>query len=1381
VASPGAAAAALLGAVGETGTSAAGASIFDEEPVPLDVFVRDRAYLANPPLSEVQYEAVRHAERVYYLPTYEVLAGSSDPKIRAYWSQPCRMVNFLELEWGKGCKIAGMEFYDAVTGCWETVESAVEPGIIAAMRPGSVPEYAQRSAFFKAGSGRCLEVVTKSGYKTTVHRHHQFLTRGSGQTPFWRCLTQMRQGDWIATTRSLPEPLQPTVLDSREVEFVGLWLGDGNMPRLRTRGKYQFWTKLRMTIGHAAIVELARYEELCRSYGTALKIRDTNKLSVETRFGRNDPVTEIARKWGLFGKTFRDKRVPPEMMGLCRDQVALLLSRLIDTDGSVYFEKTGRPRIEFTSVSEGLVLDVRRLMLRLGARGTVRQRITRCQQPNCEGHTSWRLVVTDDQSLAALAAELTLLDKQERLDEVYGWVRHWQVERGVLRDPLYWDRIETIRDAGVHEFYDTEVTDSAPGPVWPSEAVQIEPESPGMHNYLSTGFLDHNGGKDHTCRMIAMRVCYLLLCLKSPQDYYAMPAQDSIHVLNVASSSKQAQRAFFAPMRRAIQRPGCWFQRAGVDILDAAERSRRGARGERTTTLLDTIRFEHNIEAVSGHSDADSQEGLNLILGIADEIDAFRSAAELAKSGGAKQRESSSSAEAILDMIRTSATTRFPEVFKNVHISYPRYLGSTIQQLIAKGRADNEVKGETSRYYVSGPLATWEANPRISGKEAFAEDYEKDPALAEAKYECRPRRAINPYFANEAAIRDCCTEYAQPPVSVGYVREGASWKPLYTFSPEMYPVKGALYAMHADLAATGDRAGVSMAHVKRWQDHALVGHDEEGLEIQVAERRPVVKVDFILSYESDAGQVPPMEIQIRWARMLCLELRRLGFPVVRFTFDQWQCVTGDTQIVTFPRSASLGRIEGMELLNGESVTIAEMARRYDAGETEQWVYSCTPDGHIVPGRCTKAWRTGLREDMVEVELDNGEKVEATSDHRFMLRDGTYRRAAELVPGDSLMPLYRRGEKIGNSKLEYEQVWHPGPGRWDYTHRMVSRALGFAVRGGEVIHHGFDGLKHRNNDPRNLRRMTKKAHSELHTRTPEWRAARAAERRAEKGLRTGRDHNAFRQDISFEDVRLAAEQVVADGKHLTRQAVAEVIGCSFTVDGPVCSRVREAGFSTWKEFKWSVQPRSYTALATAKTRAKQAANNHKVMAVRSAPPAEVYDLEVEEHHNFALSAGVFVHNSKDSMQILESHGIETDRFSTDVSEEGWRTLRDVMYEGRLEMPSRELTIVELLGLSRLPNGKIDHLGDSSKDEADALAGSVSGALEVGGSEDPAGNRAYPGQVQFYGPASEMLAPAGMPASMTQLGPDILLPPDRPGMEYGSSYLDDWGSASGGYSQ
>jgi hypothetical protein len=565
-----------------------------------------------------------------------------------------------------------------------------------------------------------------------------------------------------------------------------------------------------------------------------------------------------------------------------------------------------------------------------------------------------------------------------------------------------------------------------------------------MVNFLELEW-GKGGGKDHTCRMIAMRVCYLLLCLRSPQLYYAMPEQDSIHCLNVASSSKQAQRAFFAPMRRAIQRPGCWFQRVGgVDILDAAERQRRGAKGERTTALLDTIRFEHNIEAVSGHSDADSQEGLNLILGIADEIDAFRSQAELARTAGVRARDSSSSAEAILEMLRTSSATRFPLTFKNVHISYPRYLGSTIQQLVAKGRRDNEAKGEASRYYVSGPLCSWEANPRIPGKHAFAEDYETDPAMAESKYECRPRRAVNPYFSNELAIRECCTDPGQYPVQVDYVREAATWRPVYVFSEAFFPVRGARYAMHADLAATGDRAGVSMAHVRRWQDHVVVGTQEDGIEVEVKERRPVIKVDFTISYESRPGAQPPMEIQIRWARMLCLELRRMGFPVVRFTFDQWQ-------------------------------------------------------------------------------------------------------------------------------------------------------------------------------------------------------------------------------------------------------------------------------------------------------------------------------------------------SKDSMQILESHGIETDRFSTDVSEEGWRTLRDVMYEGRLEMPTREQVINELLGLSRLPNGKVDHLGDSSKDEADSLAGAVVGALEVGGQEDVTGKRAYLGQFEFSGPASPSAPPLGMPAVFSQLGPADLLPESRPGMAPGDSYLDDWGTVTGSWPQ
>lgn len=405
-------------------------------------------------------------------------------------------------------------------------------------------------------------------------------------------------------------------------------------------------------------------------------------------------------------------------------------------------------------------------------------------------------------------------------------------------------------------------------------------------------------GKDHICRISVMRVAYLLLCLTSPQAYFGLPEQDSIHCLNVASSSRQASRAFFSPMRRAVVRPGCWFQTMGVEIVEGAktgpkatrrslERRRREAGGEPAQALLDTIRFAKNVEAVSGHSDADSQEGLNLIIGIMDEVDAFRSKAELEKAGGVRQRESSSSVEAVLEMLQTSASTRFPKTYKNVRISYPRYLGSPIMKLVDDAREDLRDSGPKSRHYVSGPKCTWEVNPRITGPEDFSDDYKKNPAMARAKYECRPSRAVNPYFANEQALKACRT-LGPNPVQVDYVRNLQAWKPVYSFAPDFYPVQGALYVMHADLARTGDRAGVTLAHVRDWTEVTLTGEDAEGREVPVSETRPVVKVDFMLAYEASKEAEPPREIQIRWARELCHELRRRGFPVIRFTFDQFQ-------------------------------------------------------------------------------------------------------------------------------------------------------------------------------------------------------------------------------------------------------------------------------------------------------------------------------------------------------------------------------------------------------------------------------------------------------------------------------------------------------------
>lgn len=397
-------------------------------------------------------------------------------------------------------------------------------------------------------------------------------------------------------------------------------------------------------------------------------------------------------------------------------------------------------------------------------------------------------------------------------------------------------------------------------------------------------------GKDHICRVASLRVAYLALCLKSPQRYYEMPEQDSIHLLNIAMNAAQAERAFFTPLKHAVRRG--WF-------ADKAEVKR------------DTIQYAKNVIAISGHSDAESQEGLNILLGIADEIDAFKEQSEMIGLAGRK-REASTSAESILKMLKGSASTRFPKTYKRVAISYPRYIGSTIQKQTEEAKQDiAEVGDENSIYFASGPYATWEVNPRIKGKDDFATDYRKDPIEAASMYECRPARAVDGYFKNMQAFHAAVktpklnsegqlvdnqpikVEYVYEPIRSSRTGEVSNvWNVKFHIDPDFKPKQGARYAMHADLAIKGDRAGIAMSHIVKYIDTTVEDFDETYMTKTTSlVRVPVVKNDFTIGFEASnsvlEGQ-PPREIQIRWARELAFELIDRGFHVVLFTFDQFQ-------------------------------------------------------------------------------------------------------------------------------------------------------------------------------------------------------------------------------------------------------------------------------------------------------------------------------------------------------------------------------------------------------------------------------------------------------------------------------------------------------------
>jgi hypothetical protein len=1246
----------------DSGRPATLGDLFEEEPVPLSVFVTDRRYLGNPLLSPVQYDAVRHIERVFFPATYQLLAGeASDRRIREYWADPVRMTNFVTLQWGKG---------------------------------GGKDHICRMSSLRVAYLLLCLKSPLDyygMPEQDTIHMLNVASSSGQAQRAFFTPMTRAVTRGWFSDKA---DPLQNVIRFAKNLEAIS-----GHSDAESQEG-------LNLILGIADEIDAFRSQEELERY-RGLQARDStrsaegilNMLRSSAKAQPLDALVLTPGGWRAMGSLAVGEALvdpegqPSEVVGVFPQGVKPVY-RLTFSDGTSC-EATADHLWDVERITRRLSTERMALRRRTVTTADLRGRLLRgVSHPSylvpAPGLRAQDLDQGGHRPLDPYLLGLLLGDgSMVKGSPSFGSADQQLLDECLSRLPVGVKPVRRRWRTGC----------------WWYDFVGVEGRGLGSSgcNPLITSLRELGlwGGRAWDKRV--------------PESYKWAPADVRLAVLQglMDTDGWAGSRAGFCSSSEGLRDDVVWLARSlGLTVSTGKPQETAGRLAYRAWVVelsdVRVFRLSRKLRALSVSGRRGS--GLRRVVSIEHVRDAECQCIMV----------SAPSQLYVTDDFTPTHNTRFPEVFKTVRISYPRYLGSAIQVLTRQARKSIAKDPEGSPHYVSGPLRTWDVNPRVQRhcskheeyrfdcggcqqacKAVFQDEYDEDPVMAAAKYECRPSHAINPYFANEAAL-EACEVKGSDPLEVSYQTQGSTWAPQYRFAPELYPVRGASYAMHADLAVKGDRAGIAMAHVVRWVQVEHLGHDEEQGDVVLNEHRPVVKLDFVISYEADLAAEPPREIQIRWARMLCLELRRRGFNIRSFSFDGFQCQSGSVKV---------------RLLDGTDLKLSELE-----GAEPFWVYSCTSDGRVVPGLCSRVWRTGYRDDMVEVELDNGERVRCTSDHPWMLRDGSYCHAVDLSPGDSLMPLYTRRESPRG--VEYERVWQPGTGRWEWTHKVVSRELGFPAYRGQVIHHGFDGLGSLNNDPRNLTRMTVAEHAQLHAnlskRDPEFRQAQSRRMTLLQGGRTGSETHRYRRDVGFEQVRAAA--LAVEGQ-LTWRAVAGLLGCSQDV---IYARIRAAGYGSWKEFKWSVRPRSYSAVATARSKERKRAANHKVVAVRESAPEVVYDLQVEEHHNFAISAGVFVHNSVDSMQILETYGIETKKESTDLSEDGWRTLRDLISERRLTMVRRERFHNELIGLSKRPNGRVDHLPGASKDEADAGALACVGALRLGGQEDEGGAMAHPGE-------------------------------------------------------
>lgn len=393
------------------------------------------------------------------------------------------------------------------------------------------------------------------------------------------------------------------------------------------------------------------------------------------------------------------------------------------------------------------------------------------------------------------------------------------------------------------------------------------------------------------------------------------------------------------------------------------------------------------------------------------------------------------------------------------------------------------------------------------------------------------------------------------------------------------------------------------------------------------------------------------------------------------------CFTGDTKI---------------SLVDGREVSILDLKDEYELGK-DNYVYTYNEENKIIePKKIRKVFKTKITDELYVITLDNGEIIKCTNNHKFMLRDGSYCEAQDLIIGNSLMPLYRKFPEKG-SLQDYRMFYEPYENEWHFEHRR------FVQSGeGNIVHHiNFNKL---DNSPNNLIRVTRNQHRKIHNRyrsenemnkvkssLHKYHSSMSDTERAKRSKAISGAVILANIDLGLSTKQLYIKRLIKELESLYRIQMIEEkfqveynklslkeknkyqVLLTYSLNPSINEnhRVRSKMLYEGKKDKFTTKGRKWytdgvntiyllvTEPIPAGFTPGRTRKNHKIVDIKIIKSSEpVYDLEIEDNHNFALSAGVFVHNSKDTsdsavgaaFNALRSESVEATLRGQDV--EAW---------------------------------------------------------------------------------------------------------------------------------
>ncbi|HEY7541080.1 MAG TPA: DNA polymerase III subunit alpha, partial [Methylomirabilota bacterium] len=252
------------------------------------------------------------------------------------------------------CVVGETRVLDADTGRWVTIEDIVRGRVHveSTLACDVSMRLRKRRVLAATPSGRRMvyRVRTVLGRELMATAEHPLLTMSG-----WRALASLRIGDHVAAARALSAPGRKRWARHELIVLADL-IAEGNLCHPST---FYFYTTDPQH--RDEFVDAVQ----CFPNTRATVARHRRGYSVHVRRngepGRIGAV-EWARALGIWGANARRKRLPPEVFELCAPNLALLLARLWEGDGSL----SSSSHASYDTVSCRLAEEIQHLLLRLG-------------------------------------------------------------------------------------------------------------------------------------------------------------------------------------------------------------------------------------------------------------------------------------------------------------------------------------------------------------------------------------------------------------------------------------------------------------------------------------------------------------------------------------------------------------------------------------------------------------------------------------------------------------------------------------------------------------------------------------------------------------------------------------------------------------------------------------------------------------------------------------------------------------------------------------------------------------------------------------------------------------------------------------------------------